>query len=155
MNDNNKYQNGKIYKIISQNHPELVYFGSTTQNLCLRMAGHRRDFKKNNKNITSKQVLQFEDAQIILVINFPCNSKEELNSKEADYIKNNECVNKTIPTRTKKEYYLDNKEQFKQYYLENESKLREKRVKYLENNKDEINLRRRNKYKENRLVKME
>jgi len=168
--NNNKYANGKIYKLISQTHPDCVYYGSTTQKLCLRMAGHRRDFKKNNNNITSKQVLQFEDAQIILVINFSCNSRDELTAKEADYIRNNECVNKQIPGNTDKEYREDNKEQIKQYrednkeqikdkvkqyYLENKSKLREKRVKYLENNKDEINLRRRNKYKENRLVKKE
>ena len=106
----NKYANSKIYKLISQSHPELVYYGSTIQKLCVRMCGHRADFKQNNKNITSKQVMQFEDAQIILVINFPCHSKDELNAAEADYIRNNECVNKQIPGRTYKQYREDNKE---------------------------------------------
>ena len=106
---NNEYANSKIYKLISQSHPELVYYGSTIQKLCVRMCEHRRDFK-NNKNITSKQVMQFGDVQIILVINFSCHSKEELNSKVADYIRNNECVNKQIPGRTYKQYREDNKE---------------------------------------------
>ena len=180
----NKYANSKIYKLISQTHPELVYYGSTIQKLCVRMCEHRRDFK-NNKNVRSKKVMQFEDVQIILVINFDCHSKEELTALEADYIRDNECVNKNKTRRTYKQYREDNKakiiqyqevnkeknkdylkqyredndeqikEKVKQYYLENKSKLREKRVKYLENNKDEINLHRRNKYKENKLVKKE
>jgi len=106
----NKYANSKIYKLISQSHPDFVYYGSTTQKLCVRMCGHRADFKKNNKNITSKKVMQFGDAQIILVINFDCHSKEELTALEADYIRDNECVNKNIPGRTYKQYREDNKE---------------------------------------------
>ena len=39
------------------------------------------------------------------------------------------CINKNIPTRTKKEYYNDNKEQIlqyrKEYYNENREKLKE------------------------------
>ena len=89
----NEYANSKIYKLISQSHPDIVYYGSTIQKLCVRMYEHRRDFK-NKKNLRSKQVMQFEDVQIILVQYFDCHSKEELNSKVAEYIRNNECVNK-------------------------------------------------------------
>ena len=37
----------------------------------------------------------------------------ELHKRERYYIENNECVNIRIPTRTKKEYQLENKEDIK------------------------------------------
>ena len=36
------------------------------------------------------------NEEIELVENYPCNSKEELEKKEGEYIKNNECVNKLL-----------------------------------------------------------
>jgi hypothetical protein len=49
----------------------------------------------------------FEDyginnIDIILVENYPCNNKYELEAKERWYIENNDSINKNIPTRTKK-----------------------------------------------------
>ena len=58
------YQNGKIYKIESLSM-NLVYYGSTTQSLCKRLSKHRSESKRSN--ITSKQVLQYDDAKIYLV----------------------------------------------------------------------------------------
>jgi hypothetical protein len=66
----NKYQNGKIYQIISYSHPDLIYYGSTIQSLSMRVASHRRD-TKNGKNVSSKSIICFEDAKILLIENFP------------------------------------------------------------------------------------
>jgi hypothetical protein len=74
----NKYQNGKIYQIISYSHPDLIYYGSTIQSLSVRVASHRRDMK-NGKNVSSKSIICFEDAKILLVENYPCKNKEDLN----------------------------------------------------------------------------
>lgn len=152
--ETNKYANGKIYKIISPSHPELVYFGSTVQALSRRMSGHRRDNADNKLNIQSKQILKYDDAKIILVQSFPCDSKEELTAKEAEYIKNNDCVNKVVPGRTGKEYRDDNKEKLEQnrkkYYDENKIELNQKNKIYRESQKQRLIEYDKAKYEKNR-----
>jgi len=106
----NKYKNGKIYKIVSPSNPELVYYGSTTQRLCSRMAVH-----KCLMTTSSKQLIELGDAEIILVENYPCNNKKELLKKEGEYILNNECINTKIAGRTTKEYQQTN-EAWKEYH---------------------------------------
>lgn len=123
------YENGKIYKIVS-NQTDEVYYGSTCQKLCLRMSGHRSDFKLNKCLSISRNILKYDDAKIILVENVKCNNKEELLQKERYYIENNICINKQIPLRTKKEEYNDNKQKYlersKNYRLNNRNKLNTK-----------------------------
>ena len=118
----NKYEKGKIYKIVS-NYTNEVYIGSTIQSLSQRMAGHRQDFKR--ASCSSALILEYGDARPYLIKYFPCNSREELEAEERQYIVNTDCVNKQIPGgRTPKEYYLANKDKFnkKEYYLANKEK---------------------------------
>ena len=157
------YQNSKIYKIISPSNPELVYYGSTTQNLSVRMAEHRR----TKTNRSSKEILCFDDAIIILVENYPCNNKEELYKKESEYILNNVCVNKILSCRNNKQYYEDNKEIIKEkqkkyrednkemskkYYEDNKEIIKEKRKKYYEDNKERLNERKKKYYEKNKEI---
>jgi gas vesicle protein len=62
----------------------------------------------------------------------------ELNRREGEHIRNNNCINRYIAGRTKKEYREDNKEkikeQKKEYYEDNKEKIKQ----YLENNKEKI-----------------
>ena len=107
------YANTKIYKIVC-NVTGKVYIGSTTRKyLSERLAHHRSDYdlyKKGKKGyITSIQVLENNDYDIILLENFPCNDKNERNARERHYIETIECVNKQYPGRTKHEHYEDNK----------------------------------------------
>ena len=113
------YQNSKIYKIVCD-ETGLVYYGSTTQKLCERLAQHKR---KGNGCKTK----EMKNPKIYLIEYFPCNTKEELTKRERWFIENIECCNKKIPTRTPKEYREDNKE-----------KLKEKKKEYNEANKDKI-----------------
>jgi hypothetical protein len=46
--------------------------------------------------------------------NYPCNNRQQLERKEGEYIKNNECVNKVIAGRTDLEYRLDNVNKLKE-----------------------------------------
>lgn len=87
------YQNGKIYKIVSS-QTDKIYFGSTTVGLSNRMSKHRYNAKQNH-NISSKEILQYNDARIVLVENYPCNNREELVSREQHYIEQhqNNCCN--------------------------------------------------------------
>ena len=91
------YANGKIYQIISPSHPEAVYYGSTTQPLCVRMACHRSNYKRLGSLAgSSHQVIQHDDAQIVLVEAWPCQSHEELTQREIHYIRSSPCVNRNL-----------------------------------------------------------
>lgn len=123
------YQNAKIYKLYSISNPDLIYYGSTTQRLCQRLAEHVRNYKIG-KNGSSKSILETGDYQIKLVEHYPCNNNEELIKKEGEYIKNNNCVNFKIAGRNDKEYYIDNRENIlikrRERYLKNKEILLEK-----------------------------
>ena len=140
------YKNGKIYAIRSH-QTEQIYIGSTTQTLPVRFGGHKRTLKFGGVTCKSNIILQYQDAYIELIELFPCNSKEELNKKEGEHIRLNNCVNRCIAGRTKQEYFNENKEYFinkqkerhanpekrehdkaqrKQYYEENHDKIRER-----------------------------
>jgi hypothetical protein len=145
------YQNGKIYKLygIKEDGSILNYYGSTTVNLRVRLAGHIQDHKRN-KNNSSKQIIETNNYEIMLLENYPCNNKEELHSREQYYILNNECVNKIIPLQTYKEYYEKNKDKIKIYYKENIDKIKEIKKEYNEKNKDKINENKKEYYEKNK-----
>ena len=87
------YQNGKIYGIRSVSNPDLLYVGSTTDQLSKRLYQHKN---KSNKS-TSKQIIDLGDAYIELIENYACNSKEELLKREGEIMRSMECVNKCNP----------------------------------------------------------
>lgn len=98
------YQNGKIYKLWSPS-TGLTYYGSTTQKLAQRLAEH----KANQGKYESKIVMKQPDYCIELLENYPCSNKYQLERKEGEWIKNNECVNKIVAGRTKLEYRTDHR----------------------------------------------
>jgi len=126
----NKYDNGKIYKIVDFTNGN-IYIGSTVQTLTERLAQHKRD-----KRCSSCDIIKNGDYDIILIENYPCQSKEELEARERYYILNTECVNLQIPGRTKKEYYEDNKEKIKKRIKEYRDKNKDRTKEYREKNKD-------------------
>jgi hypothetical protein len=137
------YTKGKIYKIECYT-TGLVYIGSTIQSLIQRLQSHRWDYNRylNGKIhfITSFDVLENDNYNIVLLEEYPCENKEQLHAKEAEYIRNNECVNKRIPNRSWKERYSNNKEQIlerqKQYYTNNKEQISERQKKYYIDNKE-------------------
>lgn len=160
------YQKGKIYKLYSPSK-NLVYYGSTTKSLSQRLANHTYEYRtKTDRLCQGHLVLECDDYKIELVEDFPCNNKQQLERREGEYIKNNECVNKYVAGRTKKEWNLDNKEKIteqkkeynkvnkeqiavihKQYRENNRAKYNEYMKKYRLNNKERINEQRRLNYK--------
>ena len=136
----NKYLNGKIYKITST-QTDKVYIGSTIKSLKHRLDQHQR--QGENNSIRSKEILKYDNISIILIEDYPCNSKKELETRERYYIENTpNTINKCIPTRTKKEWA----ENYKQQQKLNSKKYQEKypeRVKltrknYKQTNKDKL-----------------
>jgi len=171
-----KYNRGKVYKLVSDKS-NLVYYGSTICKLSIRLAKHRYEYKAcvNGKRhyVSSFEIIKLDDAKIILVEDFPCERKEQLLARERFYIENNDCVNKTIPGRTKEEYRATHKDEAKEYSKEwrdtnkdkkkemdriykakNKEKLKEQSKLYREKNKEKIRERDRLAYQKNKEKKI-
>ena len=146
----NKYQRGKIYKIVC-NLTGLIYVGSTIEkNLSRRLGKHRADFKRWNVEkasyLSSFQIIVNDDYDIVLLELYPCSSKDELHQRERHFIETLDCVNKNIPSRKtyeyQKQYRQDHKEEAveykKEHYLKNKSKIDVKNTQYYEANKQSI-----------------
>ena len=141
----NKYQNGKIYKIVDVGYNKC-YIGSTCEELSPRMARHRYMFTqhstKSKESYRSCNCLfeEFgvENCRIELTEEYQCNNQMELHRREGQYIQSNKCVNKAIAGRTDKEYHDQNKEheriRKKQYHVEHPEIAKA----YREANKDRI-----------------
>ena len=134
---------GKIYKLVGSG---LTYYGSVKNvSLSDRKSKHKYDYKtfKNGKGryISSFDIIEKGDFDIELVEDNI--EEDQLLTREGFYIKNNECVNKRVAGRTKKEYYEDNMENMKAYKSQWAKDNRESiKTKYHEN-KNEINEKRR------------
>lgn len=109
------YNNGKIYKLVD-NTNNNIYYGSTCQKLKDRKGQHKKDYlaylRGNRGYRKSYDIIKNNNYKIELVELFPCNEKKELLIREKHYIKNNICINKNIPSRTAKEWYVDNKDEY-------------------------------------------
>ena len=128
------YKNSKIYQLWSPSNLDLVYIGSTTQTLSLRMGQHRSKYKQylngTYNYVSSFKVLECPDARIELIEEVKCESRAELHKIEGKYIRERDCVNKVIAGRTMKEYRRTHKEQRneygRQYYRTHKEKIKEK-----------------------------
>ena len=80
----NTYLKGKIYKIINEIDDE-IYVGSTCNPLSKRMYDHKGNINRKKETIKlykHMDKLDFDNFEIILVENYPCKSKDELNARE-------------------------------------------------------------------------
>jgi hypothetical protein len=151
------YSKSKIYKLTTPHDETMVYYGSTVNPLYKRKSQHKDKFKNNELKGSSFKIFELgeDDVIITLVENVNCNSKEELHQRERHYIENNDCVNKQIPGRTKKEYYDTNKQQLleqkKEYRETNKDVIKQQKKDYYEANKDKINQQRRERRQQNKL----
>lgn len=137
------YQKSKIYKLYSPSK-NLTYIGSTIEPLSTRLAKHIYNYKAYKQDnaklyLTAYLVLDCEDYKIELLEDYACNNKQQLLKKEGEYIIANECVNKHIAGRTKKEWCEDNKQHLiefrKKYKEEHKAELREKDKIYMKTEK--------------------
>jgi acetyl/propionyl-CoA carboxylase alpha subunit len=138
MDIDERYTRGKIYKIVCKETDE-VYYGSTIQELDERINSHKYD-----KTCVSRQIINRHNYYAEVLEDYSCNNRYELELRERWYMENNDCINKQIPTRTRKEYkklykknnkekidkqnkiYREkNKEKFKDYYQQNKDKIKE------------------------------
>ena len=106
-----KYNNGIIYCIYSKSS-NLIYIGSTIQGLNVRLRKHKTDMNgyfgllnKERNYRSSFEVLLYDDYKIIELEKYKCNSKKELERREALWIlklsKDFNVVNKMMPSTIK------------------------------------------------------
>ena len=113
-----RYQKGKIYRIVC-NTTDKCYIGSTCENtLARRLTKHIVNYKrwreqKDTNYISSYEIFENNNYDIILMENYPCNNKDELHVRERWFIENTNCVNKVVPIKT-----LDEKIENRRLYLE-------------------------------------
>ena len=135
------YQQGKIYKI-ECNVTGKVYIGSTCKNtLAERLSQHVRNYKcyldGKSHYVSSFDVLQNRNYDIVLIESYPCISKDELHARERYWTNNIDCVNKIKNQGMYNE--LGEKEFRKQYNKEYSKQYREK-------NKDIIHAKKNEKH---------
>ena len=100
--------------------------------------------------------MKYADAYIELIEDYPCNSKKELNRKEGKWIRQMDCVNKTVAGRTQQEWIEENKEELKtykkQYYEKNKEKLIARQKQYQAEHKEEIVIKNKQRYVAKKLL---
>jgi len=107
------YTQGKIYKIIDETNGD-VYIGSTRQTLKMRYKNHELFRNRYNK---LKQ-----NCKIILVENYPCSSRRELEEREQYYIDNTDCINKKRAYSTLEQTREKNKQRHEIWKKNNKEK---------------------------------
>jgi hypothetical protein len=140
------YKQGKIYTIRCKYDDSLIYVGSTVERLCVRMARHRASSKQDKCiNFPLYQEVNktnWDDWFIELYEDCPCESKEQLNKREGQIIREIATLNKQVAGRTKQEYYRDNCEKInekkKQYHRDNAAYFNEKKKQYRRENAERI-----------------
>lgn len=117
---------GIIYRIF---YGDLSYIGSTID-LKQRMYKHKSNYKCNNNDCSSKEIICYDDYEVeILAEIYYVENKYDINllNLEREYIEQYECVNKVRPIITEeerkdklkdcmKEYMKSDK--YKEYYKE-------------------------------------
>jgi len=155
---------GRIYKLeCDTGH---YYYGSTTQTLAVRLYGHHYTSKSCQSKVYSFiNEIGWDRVNMVLVLEYPCENREQLQQKEDEYIRpklaNPLCLNENRAYQTEeelleniknyyvenKEYYVENREEriakMKVYYQENREKKLARQKDYDNKHKDAINARKR------------
>ena len=77
---------GKIYKLVSKN-TDMIYIGSTkTKYLKNRLNHHKHEYYTKGMEKDSHKLLIWDDAEIILLEKYNCNSLKELRMREQEWL---------------------------------------------------------------------
>jgi hypothetical protein len=112
------YNLGKVYKIVDYTNNNC-YIGSTCEPiLARRLAGHVSKYRSylNGKanNVTSFEIIKNGNYNILLIEEYPCETKDQLLAREGHYIETMDCINKC---KAGKFNELGSKEYFKQPHI--------------------------------------
>ena len=144
------YQNSKIYTIRSH-QTDKIYIGSTCNELRKRLFQHKQDYKRflKNKfqNVSSFEIIKYDDCYIELYEKYPCSDKMELHKREGEIIRSLNCVNKNMPGKKNKECMKEiRKKYYKKWYEENKENKKKYKKEYYQQNKEKILKQTKEKY---------
>ena len=115
------YQNAVVYAIRSY-QTDQFYIGSTRTPMYKRLSDHRGKYKQwcndnTRQYVSSFEILQYPDAYIELIEEYPCDNVQQLRKKEGECIRlhYDTCVNVNVAGRSKKEYAEEHKEKTDAY----------------------------------------
>tara|TARA_R110002073_G_scaffold64944_1_gene162510 strand:- start:8492 stop:9175 length:684 start_codon:yes stop_codon:yes gene_type:complete len=156
------YSKSIIYKIVPKDiNLDYVYIGSTCD-FKSRKSKHKGSCNNPNSKQYNYKIYQhirdnggWDEFEMILIEYYPCNTKLELIKRERECkIEYNDNMGMSIPGRTRKEYYDDNKESIlqkqKQYREDNKESIEQKRKEYRKNNKESIAQQKKEYYDDNK-----
>jgi len=98
------YEVGYVYKLICKNTGK-VYYGSTN-NINRRTAQHKcalRMRELGHSYSSSIEIIEQNNYEFLVIETWFNISKYDLKREEAKYITQEECINKRIPNRTRKD----------------------------------------------------
>ena len=156
------YKNGKIYCLRNYAN-DKIYIGSTCQSLSKRMAYHRQDSIKPNRQRTllykTMTELGRDNFYIELIEDYPCENLSQLTKREGELTRELKAsLNQKIAGRTLEEYQVECKDKIKKskairdkkYRESNSEKKKELDRKYVEKNKEKIKVYQSEYYQKNR-----
>lgn len=132
------YETACVYKICCKDTSITdCYVGSTT-NFKQRKNNHRRLCNNENDKKYNLKVYKFirdngnwDNFDMVLIEKVNVNDGYELKKEERKWIEQLDAtLNQVIPTRTKKEYYNDNKEKIAEYHKEWREDNKENQLQY-------------------------
>jgi len=149
------YKNSSIYKLCCKDTDiKDIYVGSTT-NFKRRKTQHKSSCNKQGNIAYNNYVYQFirenggfNNWDMVEICKYSCDNKRELHTEERRHLELlGAKLNKVIPSRTKKEYYENNKQEIavyqKEYRKNNKQEIAEQNKQYRKNNKEIINKKKR------------
>ena len=146
IDNSNRYDDCVVYAIVCKNKKvKDCYVGSTT-NYEIRKANHRSDCDNANATNYPYKVYKFirsnggmENFRFKVLEQPDVITNRQLHDRERYYVdKLKPTLNKQVPNRTDKQYYIDNKKVYKQRYINNKKAYNERTKQYYINNRDRI-----------------
>ena len=87
INDYNYYENSCIYKIVNKLNGKIIYIGSSSQDVQLRIKGHRKGIRNGNNKLYRKiRQIGVENIKFKVVEKFPCYNEVQLHQREFRWI---------------------------------------------------------------------
>jgi hypothetical protein len=131
------YENTIIYKLVCKDVSIIDCYVGHTTDFIRRKQQHKNCCNNQNNRMYCGRVYEFirnnggwDCFDMVMIETYPCKNVYEAHSRERHWIETlNAKLNISIPTRTRQEYYEDNKnkvlEYHKKYYEENKNKVLE------------------------------
>ncbi len=138
------YSNTLIYKLVCRDVDITDCYVGHTTNFIKRKSHHKQSCIKETYKHHNQYVYQFirqnggwDNWDMVVIEQFECNNQNEACARERYWIETMQSkLNKVIPTRTKKEYREETKEQRLEYQKEYYEANKERQKEYYEANKE-------------------